>query len=214
MKKITLNIVINIIFISSSFAQSALTGTINYTTFTRQPAGITKELETLTDKSFRNHPEYGILPVNAPCRDCFELLQKRDANHRYFVKNGSNGKEFYQQTSYSDVNYKENGVLHSIDPRLVPSDKEGVYKAMHQPFPVTLNASEKFASILNDGKELQVNRNVHIFIQHTDGSVTSFGEPDWTHYTAGDDGIMIHDFYPGIDLELRQESGTWKVSIE
>ena len=33
------------------------------------------------------------------------------------------------------------------------------------------------------------------------------GEPDWSNYTAGDNGIVIHNFYPGIDLEMQAGGG-------
>ena len=181
----------------------------NYSSFTAEKKIATPELQLLTDKKqSQSHPEYGVPCLsNAPCTDCFELLQKRDETHRYFVKNGSHGKIFYQQSAYSNLSFKEDGVLRTIDSRIMPATQQGVFEAKHQQFPVTINIPQKFTSILDNGKELQFNRNVSIFIKHSDGSITSLGEPDWTNYTAGDNGVVIHNFYPGIDLELRAGGG-------
>ena len=54
----------------------------------------------------------------------------------------------------------EDGVLRTIDYRMRPAGQQGVFEAKHQPFPVTINIPEKFTSILNKGKELQINRKV------------------------------------------------------
>src|SRR5437868_11367189 len=97
-------------------AQTAVTDGkgFNCSSFTAQKKVITPELQSLTDKSFYTHPEYGVQPYKAPCSDCFELLQKRDETHRYFVKSGTN-REFCQQTSYGAINYMDNGVFRTID---------------------------------------------------------------------------------------------------
>ncbi len=212
MKKIVTLCAIVTLFISRSYCQDGVSSNagngFNYTRFTDAKANITHELDSLTSKEFKSHPEYGVLPFNAPCQDCIELLQKRDENHRYFVKKGSKGKEFYAQSSYSHLNYRdENGMFHTIDKRIKPSELPGVYTAQHQYAPTTINIPEKYTSILNGGKELQFNRDVNIFVQHKDGSVTSLGQPNWSDYTAGDGGIIVHNFYPGIDLEVQVGNG-------
>lgn len=193
---------------SQDHAETKASTGSNYTGFSSDRVQVTPELETLTDKEFRSHPEYGVLPYNAPCTDCIELLQKRDEHHRYFVKKGTNGKEFYAQTSYGTQSYYDlKGVLRTIDTRIRPLGQPGVYAANNQPNPVLINISEKFTSLLNAGKELQVNRDLSIYVQHKNGSVTSLGTPDWSNYTAGDDGIVVHNFYPGIDLKMQVGRG-------
>ncbi len=210
MKKVAFFLTISLFFINQTRAQEGTRATnYNFTSFSTQKRAITPELESLTNKEFKSHPEYGILPYNAPCTDCIELLQKRDESHRYFVKRGTKGKTFYAQSSYGDQSfYDAEGVLRTIDPHLKPTGLTGVYKSLNQPSPVTINIPEKFTSLLNAGKELLINRNVSIYIKHTDGSVTPLGNPDWSDYTAGDDGIMVHNFYPGIDLELLTGRGS------
>ncbi len=224
MKKIVAFSVMVIFFISHSYGQvrwntdsipvvgdSSVSQTgngFNFTTFTEAKKMITLEIDSLTGKEYKSHPEYGVLPFNAPCQDCIELLQKRDETHRYFVKKGSKGKEFYAQSSFSHLNYRdENGVFQTIDKRIKPSKQPGVYTAKHQYAPTTINIPEKYTAISNAGEELQFNKDVNIFVQHEDGTVTSLGEPNWSDYSAGDDGILVHNFYPGIDLEIRVGNG-------
>ena len=210
MKKYLLLSLAASLFISYGYCQDdAHSNNFNYTSFSVQQAKVTPELDALTSADFKSHPEYGVLPYNAPCKDCFELLQKRDESHRYFVKQGSHGKEFYAQSAYGDLSFKDaEGTFRTIDTRLKQGDVTGIYKSADQPFPVTINLPGNFTSVFNAGKELLVNRAVTIYIKHPDGSVTSLGQPSWSDYSAGDDGVMIHNFYPGIDLELRAGRGS------
>ena len=117
MNKLILSITILFYMSCRLYAQTAVTNNegFNFSSFTAEKKIISPELQSLTDKQFYEHPEYGVLPYNAPCKDCFELLQKRDESHRYFVKNGSHGREFYQQSAYGSLSYNDNGVLRTID---------------------------------------------------------------------------------------------------
>ena len=44
-----------------------------------------------SSENFENHPEFGFLPFNAPCEDCFEVIEKRTSNTRYYLKENSKG---------------------------------------------------------------------------------------------------------------------------
>src|SRR3954467_4360278 len=124
MKKVrTITAVILLVLVYNVNAQNTpgTAGTMNYHSFSSDKPVITKELESLTSAEFKSHPEYGKLPYNAPCKDCFELLQKRDETHRYFVMAGTNGRQVDQQTAYGDINYYQNGNLVAIDARIKPS---------------------------------------------------------------------------------------------
>ena len=78
----------------------------NLSSFSKTEKIISEELKNLTPKAQQQHPEFGILPYNAQCNDCVELLQKRTEHERYFVKNGSKGKHFYAQKSLQPLHYK------------------------------------------------------------------------------------------------------------
>ena len=94
----------------------------DYTSFTKPSAGkyipqkiISEELLDNTPEQYRSNPDFGILPINAP-DDCYELIQKRTLDSRYYVKNNTGGKVFYTQQSYGPINYVDpNGYLRAID---------------------------------------------------------------------------------------------------
>lgn len=210
MKKVITLIVLCAIFVSGCYAQgSTQQGSVNLKSFSRDEKKITSELASQTAAQFKTHPEYGVRPFNAPCQDCFEVLDKRDENHRYFVKEGTDGNVFYAQTAYNALNYTDaRGILRTIDYRLRPvTGQSGVFSAPHQPFPVTVNLNDKYASIFNAGKEILVNRNITLSIKQADGTIISMGEPSWTDFSAGDDGVVVHNIYMGIDLEMHIGEG-------
>ena len=104
----------------------------NFTNFLPAPVQkISSDLLEHTSDNFEQHPEYGILPYNAQCEDCFEIIEKRTSNTRYFIKENSQGTKFYSQASMNDLHYKnEKGEIITIDPRLKPvSGKTGIYRA-------------------------------------------------------------------------------------
>ncbi|MFI5173033.1 MAG: hypothetical protein ACHQFW_11620, partial [Chitinophagales bacterium] len=104
----------------------------NFTSFTPfAQKVISNDLAEHTIPKFITHPEYGILPFNAPCTECSEIIEKRTANTRYYIKNGTDGKKFYSQAAMSDLHYKNaKGEIITIDPRLFPDPANpGIYKA-------------------------------------------------------------------------------------
>jgi hypothetical protein len=103
------SIVLAIFFFSSFFALAENPMQVkqyNLSSFSKTEKIISEELKNLTPKAQQQHPEFGILPYNAQCNDCVELLQKRTEHERYFVKNGSKGKHFYAQKSLQPLHYK------------------------------------------------------------------------------------------------------------
>src|SRR5690349_13759894 len=61
-------------------------------------------LEKYDTESAKKHPEHGILPFNAPCSDCIELLDKRTPNKREFIgqPDGQGGRSVFVQHSYGN----------------------------------------------------------------------------------------------------------------
>ena len=70
--------------------------------------------------AFAKHPEYGVLPWNAPCTNCYEDLSKRTEYSRYFVLSSQNGvQEYSLQQAYGALHYKDAaGNWVSFDKRL------------------------------------------------------------------------------------------------
>ena len=148
-----------------------------------------------------SHPEFGLLPYNAGCNECFEIIEKRKEDERYFLKNNTNGSEFAIQKSFAPMHYKNaEGQWLTIDPRLKRlSDK--VFSAQQQPFPVEINLEKGFTSIIADQK-IFFNQNIRMFEM---GAVEIINEqiPDENaFFTAGDDGVEQRNFFPGVYRQL------------
>ena len=109
---------------------------------------ITPELEQLAAKSDRQHPEYGILPWDAPCSDCFELPSRRTESSRYFIAAGSGGEHFYIQQSAGALHFAgADGRWLTRDPYLRPAGTDGVYRAPLQLLPTALDLNAGLSSI-------------------------------------------------------------------
>ncbi|MFI5172880.1 MAG: hypothetical protein ACHQFW_10845, partial [Chitinophagales bacterium] len=178
----------------------------NFTSFLPAPAkNISQELIDQTDPKYRSNPEFGILPYDAPCKDCSEIIEKRTSNTRYYVKNGTNGKKFYSQASTGDLHFRNaKGEIITIDPNLIPDNSNpGIYTAFNQPDPTTLNMKDGYTSIrLMDKSEFKFNQGLIIY--STDDFLTfdNVGLINRTNYTAGHDGTLVTNAFNQIDQEL------------
>ena len=187
----------------NQFAAPALKQ-VNYTSFTEDKVIISDDLKKLSSEKSKTHPEYGKLPFNAPCTDCFELIEKRTASTRYFVKENSNSGTFFSNASYSDLHYKNyKGEWISIDYRLKPTNETGIYRASQQPGATTLNLVDGYTSIeMIDGSELKFNHNITIYNSNNPDEPNKIKSINRSNYTVGDDGAYITNIFNGIDQEL------------
>mgnify|MGYP005614969031 CR=1 FL=1 len=105
----------------------------NYSTFSKSQVLINGELEKNSNSYSKKHPEYGILPFNAGCDDCSEIIDQRTINTRYYVGNDPKERAVYAQTSLNDLHYKnEQGDWITIDYRLHPTKNRGAGKGNRQ----------------------------------------------------------------------------------
>jgi hypothetical protein len=172
-----------------------------------------------TSGKIKNHPEQGILPFNAPCTDCVELLEKRTLNHREFVgkSDGTGERSVFVQQSLGNMHYlDENGFLITKDPHM-KKESEFVYAARQQPSPVVIDFKNKWASIKNSDKELKFNRNISLVLISLTGETQNFGEGNWSNVVMSDDHtettLTVKDFYPGINLVMTAGAGRLKTSF-
>lgn len=141
----------------------------NYTSFTFEPKSVNRGWETLTPDSLKSHPEYGVIPYNAPCTECVEVLSERTASTRKFIKNNGEGNTFLSTASLIDLHYPDStGVWLSYDPRLTPTVVPGVFESRRQPNTTVLNMQEGYSSIaLIDGEQfILISHCVHIISMH------------------------------------------------
>ncbi len=187
----------------------------NFHVFTERQFQSSRELEQ-TLHYFQKNPDFGILPYNSPIEaKCVELIERRDAFSRYFVEKGSGGSHFYQQKSHSPINYQDQDKnWREINYRLQPNGNgSGIYSSSQQPSPFSISLTEKFARVQSKGHELIFNKSLSLIRVDENGIEHSLGQPDWSRYTAGDDGIRVFDFYPGIDLVFMMGIGTMETNF-
>ena len=188
---------------------------LNLSAFSKRSRVEAHELQLVPEK-YKTHPDYGFIPFSGPpSKNCVEMIDKRDASSRYFVEIGSNGKHFYQQSAYGAINYKdENGWWREINYRLRPDEiVAGKFHAKHQPTPLSIDLNNHYTEFLIDGTLIQFNRDLDLVHVDENGHQSSLGTPDWSHYTAGDDGVRINNFYPGMDVVFMVRQGMLETSV-
>lgn len=158
-------------------------------------------------QAFKEHPEKGMLPFNAPCKSCTEEIEKRTGNTReFFALNDDGSKTIYMQKSLGNMNFKDkDGFWRTKDPRVL-QEGSNLFAARMQPSPVVIDFENRFTSITNGEKELHFNKNISLVHIQADGSTNSLGEGNWNHMTRSENYtetiFLIQDFYPGIDLQM------------
>lgn len=83
-------------------------GENNLTYFSRIKKEQIEDWKKWNNSSDYTHPDFGILPKDAPCEDCVEVLNKRKSDERYFV-NIKDTSMFYHQRALGDINYLKDG---------------------------------------------------------------------------------------------------------
>ncbi|MBC8172694.1 MAG: hypothetical protein H7X71_02210 [Chitinophagales bacterium] len=170
----------------------------------QQKAELSPELYGVTPQSYIDHPELGILPYNAPCTDCVEMIDKRTSNTRQFLIKGTEGKVVWSHASLNDMNYKdEKGNFISIDPRLKQSDTGGVYLAHQQPNPIKLDMLNGFTEMqLQDKTPFQFNKKITAYFTDDFLEKTAQQNINRSNYSAGDEGVHIYEAFTNIDQQL------------
>lgn len=192
------------------FPQAMGTKVFNFTSFTEAKKTSAALQDKRSSPQARVHPEYGILPFNAQCNDCVELIDRRTMYSRFFIDPMREGHTFSQQ-SYFPLHYPDrDSQWRTIDHRLRPEQGHpGVYTAMQQPLPVRFDMPGEYTSIDLHSFPLIYNHGLKMYYTEdkNDTALHSYAA-DYSHYTAGDDGTRIYNVWPGIDLEAFAKEGT------
>src|SRR3954463_12680600 len=93
----------------------------NFTSFRSDKKLVTEVLASNSSEAAKQHPEYGVLPFNAQCSECVELIDKRTIDSRLFI-DPKKESHTYSQQSYFPLHYKksEDDIWRTIDYRLRP----------------------------------------------------------------------------------------------
>lgn len=179
--------------------------TFNFSSFLElKTRNITSELDSLTPEAFKQHPEYGILPHYAPCSECVELIHKRTDSTRYFIKNGSGGKEFILQSSYKTLHYKdEQGNLRENLAFVFPTNNPQIFQTSHQKEVVSFDLMRKNVAIKDiAGRSLLLNNKLELWAMNQEGLHIKLSDASWNTVSVGKDGMLVQNIFPNIDLEV------------
>lgn len=192
-------------------AQQGMTpGRYNYSSFTSPVYD--SSTDVLSANYGTNNPEAGMLYKNAPCKSCYELVAKRTSKNKTFAQKGDPHK-IWVQSATDDINYlDDHGRWLTIKPWLTP-ESLGIYSAKEQPVPVTVNTVEGFSSLGGQSNGIRFNNRLELIYESPEHILTSLGTADWSHHTAGDDGVYVTDAWPGIDMELHTVRGAVKTNF-
>lgn len=159
------------------------------------------------ESSYKNHPEFGILPGDAPhAKNVVEDLSKRTPDERYYI-DLDNPSAFYIQKSAVPINFEKDGWMVTINPKLSPSST-GIYEAVQQPYPTRLNTIGKTTSIKIGESTFSFN-NYRLRATDMSGTISNY-EADWTNIRVGNTGAYVTNVFPGIDMKISFREGEIK----
>jgi nitrous oxide reductase accessory protein NosL len=183
----------------------------NFTSFSSSKSTTYVEQWKIQNKAnYYNHPEFGTMAFNAPSQDFVELLDKRQIDYRYFI-NPINPSEFFIQQALGDLHFEKNGYLVTIDHHLLEKGN-GIFEAERQPEPVGFDIKDKISFINTPNGKVNFNQWKLYGIDHNNNEIL-IASPDWSNYTAGDDGLYITDIFPGIDASMIVMKGAVKTNL-
>jgi len=199
--------IVNISFVHAQVAQPILKAKIsNYTTVSADKNRVEVSQEAGGDiTTVREISDMEMLE-----RTATEIMEKRTRNSRYYIDN-KNPTKFTQLFSYGgNLNYEKDGKWLSADQKL-KSLGAGKYIAEHQQEPVGFDINTKTAFI--ETRAGRVSFNNWSLIGAKGGKENILAFANWSHYSAGDDGIMIYNIFPGIDAEMKVQFGAIKTNF-
>jgi gliding motility-associated-like protein len=181
----------------------------NFNSFSESKIENLEEWKSFNDQAHWSNPDFGILPEDAPCSNCVEILSKRKEDERFFV-DLKDRTIVYQQKSLGALHYLENNIWRRIDTR-IRHIGSGIYASTHQIDPTYINTSEGFTTIKTPYGNYHFNNWKLYGI--ADGEKVLLSEANWTNKTVGDDGVIVYNCFPGIDLKIEFFRGRIKSSF-
>ncbi|HLP50961.1 MAG TPA: T9SS type A sorting domain-containing protein [Chitinophagales bacterium] len=185
----------------------------NTTTFNRDQKTASTLLDKNSSAQAKQHPEYGVRPVNAQCVECVELIDKRTIDSRLFIDPKKEGHTYSQQ-SFFPLHYKKtpNDMWRTIDARLRPQS-QGVYTADNQPVPTKCDLNKKLTSLNERGFEFEFNKDLSLHFFDDNTLYTQKQNGDYSNYTIGEEGLNVKNIWPGIEMEQLFSAGQVKTNF-
>ena len=182
----------------------------NFTSFSKpNMASDLDAWKKLNNAEDQKHPEFGMLPKDAPCQDCIEIYKKRTRDERYFIDSKDHTK-YYKQTALGDLSYEKKGQWLTIEHKLKQKSAT-VYESGYEHEPAGFEVDQKQGYIKTiKGK---VAFNSWTLWSRTAGRQTKLANADWSNYTIGDDGVYIKNVFQGIDAQMIVFRGAIKTNF-
>lgn len=213
MRKFTLLTVLVVFAACEAFSQGMSVKQFNFTTFDTVKQFKPEVMARQTSVQGRQHPEYGILPYDAQCGNCVELIDKRTATTRLFI-NPYQPNHSYSQSSYFPLHYNDGSKWRTIDSRLQPDKlQKNVYTAAQQPIPTKLDLNRQSSSIHIGRLDFEFNRNLTMYYMADNGETTQAAKGDYKTYSVGKDGLLVKNMWPGMDMQQVYKTGRIKTSF-
>ncbi|HTB24341.1 MAG TPA: hypothetical protein VK711_03180, partial [Puia sp.] len=180
----------------------------NFTSFTRKYIN-RGPIWMIRNRAYLNHPDANFADRYSPGSAAVEIFGKRTVDTKFYI-NKDNPSIVYSQRSSSPMHFKKNGQWVTIDTRIYPKGPL-LYEASNQEDPLGFDIKRKSSYIITgDGRTYF---NAWKLYGKNGGAEILLANADWTHYTAGDDGIAIKNIFPGIDAEMKVSRGSIKTNF-
>jgi gliding motility-associated-like protein len=196
-------------FVSLSQGNNMISRNSNFNSFTKSNIENLESWKSLNEQSFWTNPDFGILPEDAPCKNCVEILSKRNEDERFFI-DINDRTIVYQQKALGALHFKENNIWRRIDTRLKPIS-DGIYSSQQQIDPTFINSNEGFTSINTPFGNFKFNNWKLYGIINGEKDLLSVA--NWSSKTVGNDGMIVFNYFPGIDLKIEVFRGRIKSSF-
>ena len=175
----------------------------NFTSFHQDAKRVVPLLDQKSSTEAKQHPEYGVLPFNAQCSECVELIDERTISSRQFI-DPQNARHTYSQQSYFPLHYKRsaNDIWRTIDHRLRPDPSQPrLYTAPDQPVPTKCDLNKKTVSLNTGDLEFEFNKNLTMYFFDENTAYTKRESGNYSFYTIGEEGLLVKNIWTGIDLQ-------------
>ncbi|MCS6935100.1 MAG: gliding motility-associated C-terminal domain-containing protein [Chitinophagales bacterium] len=194
-------------------AQQMFTRQFNFRSFPEPEYRNSALWQQLNSERARQHPEYGLLPRDAKCVECVEVIDKRTEYSRYYVLE-KQPNHFQVQQSYFPLHYRnEAGEWITIDPRLKPAGNQ-VYRAGQQPIPTVCDLQMRQTRMELEGLDLIWNNGLRLYLTNENlEPITHAAPTDYSHYTIGEDGMRVYGLWQGVDMEQYFQPGAVKTDF-
>ena len=199
----------NSLFAQNRAAEGMKGEETNFTSFSDRPIRNIDSWKRINKQIYFSHPEFGVLPSDAPCSDCIEDLSKRSVDERYFIDN-TDQNQYYQQKAMGQLHELVDGQWLTVDHRLKNSSN-GVYLSGFLMDRAGFNVNEKSGFLETNLGKLSFNQ--WKLIVKKEGQFQTAIDADWTNFTIGEDGVKIYSVFPGIDAEMRVLRGAIKTNF-